>query len=56
MTKASSKRQLVIWNMHSKQQHAALAYVQQAVHNRNEQCGKQQQQQQQHKQLYSYIQ
>ena len=51
--------------MYSKQQHAILAYVQQAVYSSNEQCSKKQQQavhssneqrskqQQQHKQPYS---
>ena len=38
-----------LWNMYSKQQHAVLAYVQQAAYSSNEQCSKQQQQQQ-HKQ------
>ena len=44
-----------LWNMYSKQQHAVLAYVQQAVYSSNERCSKQQLQQHD-KQPYSYLQ
>ena len=54
MTKQVASGSKSLWNMYSKQQHAVLAYVQQAVYSSNEQCSKQQQQQ--HKQPYSYIQ
>ena len=58
MTKQVASGSKSLWNMYSKQQHAVLAHVQQAVYSSNEQCGRQQQQQQQqqHKQPYSYIQ
>ena len=58
MTKAGSKRQKIaleyVYLVRNKQQHAVLAYVQQAVYSSNEQSSKQQQEQ--HKQPYSCVQ